>query len=34
VATAQKQIQFALCIENTGAEDLEKGKVCQILANP
>ncbi len=34
MATAQKQIQFALCIETTGAEDLEKGKVYQILANP
>ena len=33
MATAQKQIQFALCIETTGAEDLEKGKVYQILAN-
>ena len=34
MATARKHIQFALCIENTDAEDLEKGKVYQILANP
>ena len=34
MATARKTIQFALCIENTDAEDLEKGKVYQILANP
>ncbi len=33
MATARKQIQFALCIENKDAEDLEKGKVYQILAN-
>jgi len=33
VATARKRIQFALCIENKDAEDLEKGKVYQILAD-
>ncbi len=33
MATARKRIQFALCIENKDAEDLEKGKVCQILAD-
>lgn len=33
MATARKRIQFALCIENKDAEDLEKGKVYQILAD-
>ena len=33
MATARKMIQFALCIENKDAEDLEKGKVFQILAD-
>lgn len=29
--TARTKIQFALCIENRDAEDLEKGKVYQVL---
>ena len=33
MATAQKNSQFALCIENKDAEDLEKGKVYQTLAD-
>ena len=32
MATSRKSSQFALCIENKDAEDLEKGKVYQILA--
>ena len=33
MATDQKNSQFALCIENKDAEDLEKGRVYQILAD-
>jgi hypothetical protein len=31
MATPRKRVQFALCIDNKDAEDLEKGKVYQIL---
>jgi hypothetical protein len=31
MATPRKKIQFALCIDNKDAEDLEKGKVYQVL---
>ena len=34
MATPRKKIQFALCIDNKDAEDLEKGKVYQVLADP
>ena len=30
MATPRKKIQFALCIDNKDAEDLEKGKVYQV----
>ncbi len=30
---AQPKIEFALCIENSDCDDLEKGKVYQILAD-
>ena len=33
MATPREKIQFALCIDNKDAEDLEKGKVYQILAD-
>ena len=33
MATPRKRIQFALCIDNTDAEDLEKGKVYQVLVD-
>lgn len=33
MATPRKKIQFALCIDNRDAEDLEKGKVYQVLAD-
>jgi hypothetical protein len=33
MVTPRRNIQFALCIENPDAEDLEKGKVYQILAD-
>ena len=33
MATAEKSSQFVLCIENKDADDLEKGKVYQILAD-
>jgi hypothetical protein len=34
MATARKNVRFVLCIENKDAEDLEKGKVYQILSDP
>jgi hypothetical protein len=34
VATPRKRIHFALCIDNKDAEDLEKGKVYQVLTDP
>ena len=33
MATPLNKVRFALCIENKGAEDLEKGKVYRILAD-
>jgi len=33
MATAQERIQFVLCIENKDAEDLERGKVYQVLSD-
>ena len=33
MATLRKKIQFALCIDNKDAEDLEKGKVYRVLAD-
>lgn len=33
MATPRKNVRFVLCIENRDAEDLEKGKVYQILAD-
>jgi hypothetical protein len=34
MATPRKNVRFVLCIENKDAEDLEKGKVYQILSDP
>jgi hypothetical protein len=34
MAIARKNVRFVLCIENKDAEDLEKGKVYQILSDP
>jgi hypothetical protein len=31
--SAGRKIQFALCIENEDAEDLEKGKVYQVVTD-
>ena len=33
MASPRKQIRFVLCIEDTGAADLEKGKVYRALAD-
>jgi hypothetical protein len=34
LTNGRKNVRFVLCIENTDAEDLEKGKVYQILSDP
>jgi hypothetical protein len=31
---SRKNVRFVLCIENKDADDLEKGKVYQILSDP
>lgn len=31
MATPAQQINFALCIDNENADDLEKGKVYQVI---
>lgn len=34
MATPRNRIRFVLCIDNRGAEDLEKGKVYRVLSDP